>query len=197
MAHYVMRGPQFECNDVRRGMDYDVKMEAINNVMFDYQHSGSRYTAGIEDHPEEAVGTTFRFQFINNRYIGEPSKPEICCTLKHGVVDRLKVYVAGNIGPHRTQGDIDEQAVLFSEKTPMRKAGAAEQAQVSDQPLFSAPIAVTIQPAEQAAKLVLEQVGCNTKRDAIDLRILDDVEHVRLGKVVHSQDDVGGWPVLK
>jgi len=66
LAHYHMRGPQFEANDVRRTLGYDIKMEAINNVFFDYERSGSRYTTGIEDHPEEAVEKKFQFQFLNN-----------------------------------------------------------------------------------------------------------------------------------
>ncbi|HEY2415727.1 MAG TPA: hypothetical protein VGI40_26040, partial [Pirellulaceae bacterium] len=36
LAHYHMRGPQFEANDVHRNLGYDIQMEAINNVLFDY-----------------------------------------------------------------------------------------------------------------------------------------------------------------
>ena len=41
VAHYHMRGPQFEANDVRQGLGYDIQMEADNNVLFDYERSGS------------------------------------------------------------------------------------------------------------------------------------------------------------
>src|SRR5581483_11984416 len=64
LAHYVMRGPQFEANDVRRTLGFEPRFEAVNNVLFDYARSGSRYTTGIEDHPDEAAGTHFAFQFI-------------------------------------------------------------------------------------------------------------------------------------
>lgn len=48
-AHYVMRGPQFEANDMRRGDAWEVRMEAVGNLMCDYKSSGSRYTTGVED----------------------------------------------------------------------------------------------------------------------------------------------------
>jgi len=73
-ARYVMRGPQFEANDIRRCDDYAVQMEAVNNVMFDYQRSGSRYTTGIEDHPVEATPRGYAFQFIGNLYLGDPKR---------------------------------------------------------------------------------------------------------------------------
>ncbi len=51
--------------------------------------------------------------------------------------------------------------------------------------------------AEEAARLVLEGAGCSNKRDAVDVRILDDIRQMHLGRIVASQDDVGGWPELR
>jgi pectate lyase len=198
IAHYVMRGPQFEANDVRRKLThYNPQAEAINNVLFDYAHSGSRYTAGIEDHPEEAAGKTFAFQFINNVYLADPPAPEILGTVKHGVIEPLRVYVSGNIGPHRTPDSQDQWDALFAERTPMRRADAATQAQVAGAILFTPPIPVTIQPAAEAYELVLEQAGCSHRRDSFDRRIIDNVRERRFGRIVRSQNDVGGWPELK
>ena len=131
VAHYVMRGPQFEANDVRRTTGYDVQMEAVNNLLFDYERSGSRYTTGIEDHPEEAVGTKFEFQFVNNYYLNPVDrKPEIEAVLKHGVSPQVRVYVAGNVGPHRPQDAGDQLAVVFTEtRQPIAVADAAVRAQ--------------------------------------------------------------------
>ena len=51
--------------------------------------------------------------------------------------------------------------------------------------------------AKVAYQKVLEIGGANMpKRDAVDLRIVNDVR-TRTGKIVASQEDVGGWPVLK
>jgi len=200
IAHYVMRGPQFEANDVRRTTGYDPKFEAVNNVMFDYQRSGSRYTTGIEDHPEEAADTRFDFQFINNQYIHTEPRPEIEAVLKHGVIDRLRVYVAGNLGPHRTSLDQDEWSVIFTDDkahTPVRQADPAVQAQLATSQLFSPAVPVSLQTAEQAYAEVLEKAGCSHRRDAVDRRIVGDVRQRRTGRVLRSQSEVGGWPELK
>ena len=95
-------------------MGYDVKMEAINNVLFDFERSGSRYTTGIEDHPEEAADARFEFQFVNNFYLNpDRGKPEIEATLKHGVSDQVKVYIGGNRGPHWLAAAADPWAGVF------------------------------------------------------------------------------------
>lgn len=195
-AHYVMRGPQFEANDVTPELPYDPKFEAMNNVLFDYQSSGSRYTAGIEHRAQDARGKTFAMHFVGNMYLHSKSPPEIQATLKHGITDQLRVYVSGNIGPNRRSPDDDEWAVLFAEKTPMRQAPAAAQAQVSAEPLFISPAPITTQTAEVAMARVLAEAGCSHQRDAVDIRILNDVRQKRTGQIVRSQDDVGGWPRL-
>jgi|GEM_PF-1703567 len=197
VAHYVMRGPQFEANDMRRTMDYDPQFEAVNNVLFDYQRSGSRYTTGIEDHPEEAAGRKFRFQFLDNDYIGDERRPEIEAVLRHGVIEPLRVYVAGNLGPHRTRADQDEWSVLFAGQTPMRSSDRAVQAQVSAAQLFMAPVPITRQKADDAYERVLAEAGCSHRRDAVDRRIIEDVRQRRLDRVLRSQSEVGGWPELK
>lgn len=196
-ARFVMRGPQFEANDVRPSTDYDPKFEVVNNVVFDYQRSGSRYTTGIEDRPEDAVGRTFAMQFINNFYVNDQPRPEILATTKHGVIEPLRVFVSGNLGPNRPSLDDDEWRVLFAEQTPMREADADVQAQVARERLFKAPIPVTEQSAAEAYDAVLREAGCSLRRDAADRRIVEDVQKRRFREPVRSQVDVGGWPELQ
>ncbi len=197
IARYVMRGPQFEANDVRRHTGYDVKMEAINNVMFDFQRSGSRYTTGIEDHPEEAAGKKFAFQFLNNSYI-DPSgkKPPIEAVRKHGVIDHLQVAISGNKSIAKPQ-DIGAAAIFTDERKPLREAAANIRNQVIDKPLFAAPVPVTMESAEVSCQRVLDEAGCSTRRDTVDARIVVDVRNRRGRPIVKSQQDVGGWPELK
>jgi hypothetical protein len=199
IAHYVMRGPQFECNDVRKGQGYDVRMEAVNNVMFDYERSGSRYTTGIENNPEDAEGTKFEFQFINNYYVnGDAKKPMIEAVTRHGVIDDLRVYIAGNIGPQRKTDDLDQlRGVYIDKDTTIDRADRAIREQLVDRPLFAAPVPVTIEPAATAYERVLAEAGCGGERDAVDARVLEDVAKRRFGRIVKSQDDVGGWPEAK
>jgi len=132
-----------------------------------------------------------------NQHPDSPRRPEIEAVTKHGMIDNLKVYVAGNLGPNRPHDDLDQLACVFADRVPVRKGPREVLAQLVDKPLFRPPVPVTVRPAEVARRLVLEQAGCSNVRDAVDRRILDDVLHMRTGRVIRSQDDVGGWPQLR
>jgi pectate lyase len=55
--------------------------------------------------------------------------------------------------------------------------------------------AVAPEPADKAYERVLADAGASVWRDPVDRRILDGVT-TRAGKVINTQADVGGWPVL-
>jgi hypothetical protein len=195
IANYVMRGPQFEANDADSSQGYDVLMEAVNNVVFDYKSSGSRYTAGIEENPAKALGLKFQFHFVNNYYIrGWNTAPEIQATTKWGVTDQLKVYVSGNLGPNRPRNDLDNWAsVTLENGPPIRQAEASVRAQMSDAPLFTAPFPVVTQSADAAYTSVLQYAGASIARDSVDRRIIGNVIARRFSDYLQSQDQVGGW----
>lgn len=50
--------------------------------------------------------------------------------------------------------------------------------------------------AKKALKEVLAHAGASLKRDVVDDRVVRDVKE-RSGRVIDSQDEVGGWPELK
>ena len=179
VANYVMRGPQFEANDARNSQGYDVYMEAVNNVLFNYKESGSRYTHGIEDNPSAASNIDFRFHFRSNMYIASEEfwkwKPEIEIETKHSFADRLKVHVAGNIGPHRPDGLGDEWSLVFTDDSNIRQASSEVQSQMSDAPLFSPDVPITETSAQEAYNQVLAQAGFSTKRDSVDERVIQEV----------------------
>jgi pectate lyase len=52
-------------------------------------------------------------------------------------------------------------------------------------------------PAKDLLEYVLPKVGASLpKRDAVDGRLIDHVRN-RAGKLINSQEEVGGWPELK
>jgi len=72
-------------------------------------------------------------------------------------------------------------------------------------PVDCSPVKTT--DAVFAFKQVLQKAGASQKRDAVDLRIVDEVKtgKEQFGKsfeggfngIIDSQNDVGGWPELK
>jgi hypothetical protein len=80
-------------------------------------------------------------------------------------------------------------------KPPIGQASPAVQAQLSAERLFAPPIPVTLEPAERAYERVLTEAGA-FPRDAVDRRIVENVRQRRFGRIVKSQDEVGGWPDL-
>jgi hypothetical protein len=185
-ARYVMRGPQFEANDMRKEDGYAVQMEAVNNIMFDYHKSGSRYTTGVEDHRDEARGKTFQFQFLGNVYLGDPKRdrPAIEAVMKHEVHPGVSAYVD------------DSRLVKLSDTKGRESLMKAAEAQWAAAPLFSAHVPVVVKPREVVLQEVLDLTGCSHARDAVDLRIIADVRNQKFGDLVRSQTDVGGWPEL-
>lgn len=198
IAKYVIRGPQFEANDAVAGQGYEVWKEAVNNVLFDYRNSGSRYRTGVE---EGAGNIPFRFHFINNFYIRNPTRTgaqEIEVLTNFGVTNTVKVHVSGNIGPNRPNDTLDQWSLvkLDSGDTPIRSAPADIQAQMSDVPLFIPPVPVTQHSASNAYKQVISLGGYSNVRDAVDLRVITDVLQRRYTNFLMSQSEVGGWPAL-
>ena len=183
-ARYVMRGPQFEANDMRKGDDYAVQMEAVNNVMFDYQKSGSRFTTGIEDHKEEATAKGYAFQFIGNVYLGDPKRPAIEAVMKHDVHSGVSAFVS------------DRKQVKLSDTKGREKLMDDALKQFQPQPVFSSPTPIPPQSADDVLRSVLENAGCPHARDAVDQRVITNVREKKFQPVVRSQEEVGGWPKL-
>lgn len=196
-ARYVMRGPQFEANDMRKADKWAVKMEAISNVMFDYERSGSRYTAGIEDHQKEAVGKSFQFQFLGNEYLDHdgPQKP-VEIVLKHGIASNVRVGIDGN---RTTQFDgitPSSRLCVTEHGEALDKAPTSAQRQIQSKRLFTSPNPPPADIIIDHLPTFLAYVGCSHARDSVDQRIISDVQRDKQHDPIKSQDSVGGWPAL-
>ncbi|MFT5354986.1 MAG: hypothetical protein ACI9KE_002199 [Polyangiales bacterium] len=196
-AHYRFRGPQFEANDMQDNpRPFDANFEAINNVIYAYTSSGSRYRSGFERDRDRTREVDFNYHFVGNQYLNSRSGiSEIQVDDRYGVEPNIHVFFDGNIGPHRSASE-REDAVAFTDtgaRDPIRSEGA--RSQISDRPLFEVPVPVTVQSADVAAAAVLAGAGCSIERDDIDARIVDDARRVRPTNTISSQEDVpGGWP---
>jgi hypothetical protein len=109
-----------------------------------------------------------------------------------------RMFVSGNVleGDETASAD-NRSAVRFkagNNASGTQPIGDATTCLVA-QPFEVAP--VTTDSADVAYRRGLEEAGATRpKRDAVDLRIIDQVRR-RTGKIINSPDDVGGWPELK
>jgi hypothetical protein len=113
--------------------------------------------------------------------------------------DDSRMYQAGNvyegvIGP----GGSESGFIAFKQGTNAggeAKAMPTAEICLVREPFDVAPVAT--QSAADAYPIVLQKAGAVLpRRDAVDLRIIADVEN-RSGKFINSQEEVGGWPELK
>ena len=100
-----------------------------------------------------------------------------------------KLYVFGNLGPHRPDLSIDDWALVgfgYGEK------GIAPETYRSFT-RFTSPN-ITTQAAQEAQRLVLAFAGATAPmRDEVDLRVINDVQNGS-GAIIDSPEDVGGYP---
>ena len=195
-ARYIMRGPQFEANDMRRADAYAVRMEAAGNVMAGFERSGSRYTTGIEDHQREAAGKRFEFQFLDNIYLSRKREPTaIEAVTKHGIAPNVRVAAFGNV-LRKKSGKETAAGIRVDARQPLDATPATVRGQVAVAPLFKTDWPVGKKTPAEIMAAVLARAGCSLHRDAADERIIRDVRAFKSRPPLHSPGQAGGWPVL-
>ncbi|MCB1226362.1 MAG: hypothetical protein KDK99_11160 [Verrucomicrobiales bacterium] len=178
LAHYWMRGPQFEANDRRHGDTWPVRMEAVANLFADFGRSGSRITAGVEDHRDEAVGARFDFHLVGNAYLDcGGTKRAIELVTKHGWHPGVHCWAAENWWqPQGTEGFQPGAPVALEDGTPWKKAGSPWRRVMVAGPLFESPATPSPDLGGDGLARLLEEAGCSRERDAVDQRIVEEVK---------------------
>ena len=144
-----------------------------SNVFYNWGGTYSGYNAD--------KATLARYNFVDNAYVpGPDSKGRIAFkesnTLAHA-------WFAGN----SMDGVIPDNPWSLVE-------GADRPGYRLAAPVDVAP--VTPDPAPSAYERVLAHAGASLARDAVDRRVVEGVRH-RTGRIIDSQGQVGGWPVLR
>lgn len=165
-AHHRTRCPRPGTYGTPPGLMLDFR----NNVVYDWI-SPAGYTS---DDPA-------RINYVNNYLRPGPSTREKVYMFNVGG-PATTMYAAGNLLDYsKTVGAEDWK--LIEHATPENKLS---------EPLPTA--AVTTDPAETAMERVLAEAGATLpRRDAVDARVVDEVR-LEKGRVINSQDEVGGWP---
>lgn len=160
-----------------------------NNVVYNWGH-------------RTTDGGVMRCNFVNNLYIPGPATTHFLLMRPDG--DQMKTgrpqmfYLSGNKMEGKPEFDADNWAGA--------KPNYAKEKDIrSDQPFF--PSYVETDPVDALYDNVLADAGATRpKRDAIDTRIIQDVKNrsftfrgskTNLPGIIDSQEDVGGYPILK
>src|SRR6185503_10946114 len=149
-----------------------------NNVMYDFGGTASGLTQGI-----------LKVNYVAN-YLRPGPSSRARTPITVGNPSDLEYFIRDNIieGNDALTADNAQffSAVEFEGKRQVRTV---------DQP-FAAPPVKTVS-AKAALELVLATVGASLPvRDAVDTRLVGHVR-TRTGKIIDSQNEVGGWPDLK
>ncbi len=165
-AHHKTRCPRPGTYGAERGILLDFR----NNVIYDWG-TNAGYTA--EDRAT--------LNYVGNYLKPGPStkKPKAAFSIG-GASTRM--YVAGNYLAGGAQENEDNWSMVLQAKAEHKAA----------REFPAAP--VTTETAQQAYENVLRDAGATLpQRDRVDARIIDEVK-TGTGKIIDSQNDVGGWP---
>jgi pectate lyase len=172
LAHNDFRNPL-----ISKGGTHDI----VNNIIYNW---------GIL--PAEIVdyGSNTFLNFVGNYFIAGPSTNPGPYEIFFPEGDP-KIYVQDNIGPHRSDPNMDEWAIVGFKWGNEGIAPAKHRSGTK----FETP-QISILAAAEAMKIVLAEAGATVpQRDEVDRRIVNDVKN-RTGKIIDSPDQVGGYPDL-
>lgn len=161
-----------------------------NNVIYNWSAGG---TANFCDHFVNCVNNVWR--------PGPMSGSTLPIAMKGSLPDMAKGHMAGNVFEGHDDWTKDNYAALDWQRwvnNPERNyqyRGKLADWKSENVPLQAA-VTPRTQPAAEALELVLARAGASLRRDAMDARVIDNVRN-RKGKVLDSQKEVGGWPVLR
>jgi hypothetical protein len=129
-------------------------------------------------------GERASYNFVDNAYLRGPSSKGSFAFEESN--PGARAFFAGN----SMDGQVPDDPWTLVRAHAQHLAGGLPAGYKLARPLPFAPVS----PA--SAERVLAQAGASLVRDAVDLRIVDDVRQ-RRGRLINSQSEVGGWPVLK
>ena len=172
-AHNAARNP-------RLGDDYGRPpwplFDVRNNVIYDYGAIASGMT-----------GNRFRANYVGNHVRPGPSSDTSRGIIVLTDAAAVSYHVAGNAVEGRPALTADNR-LLFDRV----EAGGRRLVTLFDRPFDAPPVRTT--EAGRALLEVLAGVGATRpRRDAVDARVVREVES-RSGRIIDSQQDVGGWP---
>lgn len=214
LAHHDSRNPRFDHDFVNAKcigpIDY------VNNVIYNWggnsayggegstNAGGGRHINMVNNYYKYGPATSKKSRIVNPTTKCDnikDGKHEGCIPSYGGEIDPGKFYIVGNYVYGSTTVTNDNWQGVDPDD-PAKK----EQCRASSRWTDGLNALEKEQTAEEAFETVLAKAGCSLSRDAVDLRIVDEVRNGNytytgsngsVGGLIDSQTDVGGWPVLK
>ena len=197
LAHHDSRNPRFDHYYVNQTCfgptDY------VNNVVYNW---GGNSTYG-----GEGVKQARQINMVNNYYKPGPATskkerlldPTVSCSncSPYGAVVPAKFYLQGNYmyGSPQVTADNWQGSTVKTEAVKAAVRWTEGLTMLTEE-----------ESAEQALETVLTKAGCSFHRDAIDVRIAEEVRkgtatckgsNGSTGGLIDTQKDAGGWPMLR
>ncbi|MBO5618819.1 MAG: pectate lyase [Paludibacteraceae bacterium] len=196
LAHHDSRNPRFDHDYVNSRCAGPI--DYVNNVIYNWggnsayggegtnKGAGGRHINMVNNYYKYGPATSKKYRIVN------PTTKcgDNCGKSPGGTVEPGKFYITGNyvdgssaVTKDNWQGvDPDEVSKLSQCKATARWTDGLTMLDNE-------------QTAEAAFETVLAKAGCSLHRDAVDLRIVQEVKN-RGGKLVNSPDEAGGYPTL-
>jgi pectate lyase len=156
-------------------------IQYINNVVYNWGITGLVGGHSAADHQLDVINNYFLAgPSSNNQAVGFFTKTD-------------HVFSDGNLVDLDKNGQLDGRSVIEADYTD--KGGAPTFVQKSwGNPKF----AVTVDSAAAAYEKVIAGAGCSLHRDAVDLRLIDEVKSLgKKGKIIDKEADAGGLGEIK
>jgi pectate lyase len=157
-----------------------------NNIVYNWSDGG---TANVGDAQLNLINNIFR--------PGPETGTKLPIAMKCHAAYAAHGYMSGNVFDERPELTANNYAaidmVLWANN--YKYLGTIDHWKVDK--IFDTGLnAPVTHSAEKARRLVLAHAGASLVRDAVDKRLMNDIKN-RTGKLLDSQDEVGGWPKLK
>jgi pectate lyase len=159
-----------------------------NNLIYNWSAGA---TANFCDHFVNCISNVWR--------PGPMSGSTLPIAMKGSLPDMSKGHMEGNVFEGRDELTRDNYAALDWHRWLHPGSNYKYRGTLADWKVDKTAdvgVAPRTEPALAAAELVLAHAGASLHRDAVDLRVIDNARNHK-GKVIDSQKEVGGWPVLR